>query len=360
MTAESSLKVDPDVKMPAAVLAAAKRSEQMHKQLRDNPVPEGQEGTDGQQAQAAEQPVTQQGNPQAPTDAPLTADAPKTPASEPKPAPQADDEETWERRYKSLHGRYNKQETTIKQMGEEIRSLQQVISTLSVGPAAESAPGASPKTEAPIEDPLTPDEINEYGEDLLRVVAKKARAEVEPLLRSRDEEIARLKRQLEGVNGFVQGSAKERLQAQLDERLPQWRELNTNQDFLNWLALPDPYSGGIRHDMLKAAYSQGNANRVLAFFNGFLAEEAVVAPAKGEQNQQGQVVPKVPLSSLAAPGRAKAAASDTRPAEKPVISRADIAKFYLDVSSGRYRNREADKAKFEAMIFEATREGRIR
>jgi hypothetical protein len=119
--------------------------------------------------------------------------------------------------------------------------------------------------------------------------------------------------------------------------------------------------------MLKEAYAQGNANRVLAFFNGYLAQEAAVAPAQGGPDTStaqpsAQNVQKVPLASLAAPGRAKAAAADSAPAgnEKPIISRAQIAAFYAEVAAGKYRTRPEDKAKTEAIIFSATRDGRVR
>jgi hypothetical protein len=62
--------------------------------------------------------------------------------------------------------------------------------------------------------------------------------------------------------------------------------------------------------------------------------------------------------TLAAPGRAKSAAA-AAPAEKPFFTSAQITRFYADVNSGKYRGREADKAKLEAQIFDAQREGRI-
>lgn len=112
--------------------------------------------------------------------------------------------------------------------------------------------------------------------------------------------------------------------------------------------------------MLKAAYAQGDARRVLAFFNGFLAEEAATSPAEAEPEVETARVSKVPLQNLAAPGRAKSAASNSAPAEKPIFTRAQIATFYADVAAGRYRGKDADKVKLETQIFEAQREGRIR
>lgn len=358
MNTEPSLKPDPDVKIPAAVAAAAKRSEEMFHQYRDTAAEVTEEGNHEQNEPEGEKPQELRAESlksETPkTEAPK-AEAPKSEAQ--KPA----DEATWEQRYKAMHGRYMKQEQIIKQMTGELQSLQQVIATMKVAGATDAKPDAAAQdAQQSAQSLLTDEEINEYGEDLLRVVGKRARAEFEPLLRQRDEEIRQLKARLEGVGDVVQTNAKERMFAQMDKELPQWRDLNTNQDFLRWLGLPDPYSGGIRHDMLKAAYAQGNAHRVLAFFNGFLAEEAAVDPAREQADTKVVSVSRVPLSSLAAPGRAKAAASNPEPAEKPTFTRAEIAKFYLDVSSGKYRGREAEKQKIEGMIFEATKAGRVR
>ena len=192
------------------------------------------------------------------------------------------------------------------------------------------------------------------------MVGKKAKEELAPIIKGYEAKIAELEKKLDGVNGVVAQDVHAKLMGTLDEKLPTWRELNTNEEFLNWLRLPDPFSGAIRHDMLKAAYAAGNASRVLAFFNGFLAEEAAVAPAKGDPDVPTEKVAKVPLAKLAAPGRAKTAAGNSAPAEKPIFTRAQIASFYADVANGKYRGKDADKNKFEAQIFEAQREGRIR
>ena len=78
---------------------------------------------------------------------------------------------------------------------------------------------------------------------------------------------------------------------------------------------------------------------MLAFFNGFLAQEAALAPAI-----PGVPAPaadgKIPLDTLAAPGRAKTAAANA-PVEKPSFTTAQIAQFYADSSRGKYRGREA-------------------
>jgi hypothetical protein len=45
-------------------------------------------------------------------------------------------------------------------------------------------------------------------------------------------------------------------------------------EFHDWLKLQDTFSDAIRHELLTAAYERNDIPRVLAFFNGFLAQEA--------------------------------------------------------------------------------------
>lgn len=341
---EPTLKDDPDLKLPQSVRDAAARSEELHRMYRDQPEGEvtsqGNADTDAASlAQPAEQPVER----------PLAQEQPPLPAND-------DGDQSWEHKYKSIHGRYVRQQDQIKALTEQVQNLNAVIATMQ---ATSSAPAPAQVPEFDIEQ-LTPEEVTDYGEDFLKVVGKRAKQELAPVLKQLMAENETLKKRLEGVTGFVQQDSSQKLLSTLDAKLPNWREMNTNQEFLDWLSLPDPYSGAIRHDMLKAAYAQGNASRVLAFFNGFLAEEAAVAPAQAEPDASETRVSKVPLANLAAPGRAKTAAANTPPAEKPIITRAQVSAFYAEVAQGKYRGKEAEKARLEAMIFAAQNDGRIR
>lgn len=348
---QPTLQHDPDLKLPKSVLEAAARADELFNTYRDQPAEAPQ--TEGTQ-------VTLEGNPEL-NAAALANDNQPQAIQEPahaQEAPAGDGEQSWEHKYKSIHGRYVRSQEQIRSMGETITNLQNVIATLQ---ATAPVAAAAPVPELSAERLVTDEEVNDYGEDLLKVMGKKAREEFAPIFNAQKAEIDALKKKLEGVSGFVQQDSHTKLLTTLDEKLPNWREMNTNEVFLDWLSLPDPYSGAIRHDMLKAAYAQGNASRVMAFFNGFLAEEAAVAPAKAEPDTlETTTVPKVPLQNLAAPGRAKTAAAAPAPAEKPIFTRAQIAAFYADVAAGKYRGKDADKNKAEAAIFAAQREGRIR
>lgn len=349
---EVTLPHDPNIKLPAAVRAAAARSDEIIKAMN------AQEGVTSESN--GEQPAPQTSEPA------QTASEPAQPVAESQPPKEnpkqgtkesasSDDESSWERRYNSMKGRFDRAQSQVKDLSEQIQSLQNVIATMQVQATSQPLP------EVQVEKLITEDEERDYGQDFLKVVGKKAKEEIVPIIKGYEAKIAELEKKLQGVNSVVTQDSHAKLMTTLDEKLPTWRDLNTNEDFLSWLRLPDPFSGVIRHDMLKAAYAAGNASRVLAFFNGFLAEEAAVAPAKGDSDDvPTETVAKVPLAKLAAPGRAKTAAGNSAPAEKPIFTRAQIASFYADVANGKYRGKDADKNKLEALIFEAQREGRIR
>lgn len=350
MSAKSLPATDPNVKIPAAILASAARADQAYNSVYNPEPAEGPEGQSQENEPAAPEtpapetpPVTAQGN-----EPPLAA------------APKGDDEQSWEHRYKSMKGRYDRAEQQLRTMSDQIASLQNVIATMQVEqPAAQSAPA-----EMRAERLITPEEEADYGSEFLSVVGKRAKEELLPIVSQYEQKIAQLEAKLAGVGGYVQQDARQRMESTLREQVADIDNINRNPHFLAWLKLPDPYSGAIRHSLLKEAYDRNDAARVVAFFKGFLSEEAALDPAPSagpDQTQMAAPPPgKVPLEAFAAPGRAKTAAAANAPAEKPIFTRAQIAKFYAESAAGKFRGREAEKDRTEQQIFEAEREGRIR
>ena len=336
--------LDPNVKMPKAVRDAAARSDQMFEQFRDQavtsesnePAPES-EANPELSAQSLAQDNTQQVQDQ-------------TPQHEEAPEP---DDKTWQDKYKRVNGRLTRANEQIRALSEQISGLQHTIATMQFNQTA------SQDYEPKVQKFITEQEESDYGQDFLNVVGKKAKEEFFPELEAQRQKIADLEAKLQGVQGVVVQDTQAKMFETLDTQIPEWRDLNHDPDFLDWLRLPDTYSGDIRHNMLKAAYAQSNASRVAAFFKGFLAEEAAVAPA-GARPDNATTRSKVPLENFASPGRAKTATASSGPAEKPIFTRAQIAAFYTDVNANKYRGRDAEKNKLETQIFEAQRDGRIR
>jgi hypothetical protein len=118
---------------------------------------------------------------------------------------------------------------------------------------------------------------------------------------------------------------------ELDAAVPDWRQINADERFHQWLLMPDPYSGVIRDRLLKDAVRAANAQRVITFFKGFLAA-AGQAPA-GQRSY--------PTSS-----------------GKPIYTRGQITQM----ASMRRRGQigDAEWARWEHELVAAGREGRIK
>jgi hypothetical protein len=365
MVGKVTLKDDPNTFIPPAVRKAAKAAEEAFAAQGTDQVAQ----VDARQNEAAPQPPSEPppepvATPPQPQPQPSVPPAPPPQPQQVPPAPPAPTAATppvtpqppdWERQAKTWEGRYKRAEADIMAMSNQLASMQSLIATMSK-PTSETPPELRP------ESLLTPEEVNEYGEEFLGVVAKRAKQELSPEVQALKHELATLKNQFKSNADQSHNKATLDMEATLDQRLPQWRDINVLPDFHAWLALPDMYSGAIRHELLRAAYAQCNTPRVFAFFKGFLDQEAALAPREGEPHQAADFNGggKVPLETFAAPGRAKTAAASPAPAEKPIITRAQISNFYAESAAGRYRGREAEKNRLEAMIYEAQREGRIR
>ena len=74
----------------------------------------------------------------------------------------------------------------------------------------------------------------------------------------------------------------------MDSLLPGWQDLNRDPNFIAWTKRSDVYSGLNRQELLQKAWYAGDSNRVAAFFQGFLAEEAATDPAAAQARQQAQ------------------------------------------------------------------------
>lgn len=316
-------KADPDVKVPAAVRAAAARADELLRSTTEIPEPAPDPAITPDLLPTPAPEVTSQGNDPAPT--PVAAN------------------DNWEHRYNSMKGRYDGSKARIRQ-------LEELVSTLQSGPVPTPTPAHITTNRL-----ITPEEETEYGPEFLSVVGKKAREELAPVVADVADKINRLQTSMKLT-------AKQTMHAVLDDTISNWRDINKSPEFLDWLDLPDTYSGATRISLLQAAYEQNDTPRVLAFFRGFLTEEAAHVPATGDPApalEHPTPAARVPLIELAAPGRAKSAATIV-PAEKPIFTRTQIARFYTDVAAGRYRGRDEEKNKLEKQIFEAQAEGRIR
>jgi hypothetical protein len=358
--------IDPDVKIPRAISAQGERADQIQRAIA------------GSDSTADGKPPSPQGEPPAPVPQPTptepedqSQDSP-SPHEDPATGGEPADAQNWERRFKGLQGRYDRDVRQMREnvslMSDQIRQLQSENATLRTAMPAptQQANGAA----APAHTLLTPQEIEDYGPEFVDVARRIAQEVAGPL----QAEVHSLRAQLGTVQQETGNSFLQRMDREISAEIKDWAALNRDQRFVEWVKLPDVFSGAIRQQLMQEAWNAGDSRRVVAFFRAFLTEEAAVDPrrANGQMRQQGfnrtvtptpspvappTQEPQLALEDLAAPGRAHSAGGS--PAEKPVYTSADLTRFWTDVAHGRWRGREAQQQAVEADIMQAQKEGRI-
>lgn len=329
-------------------------------------------------------PGTQPG-PQEPVGADPAGDDPAAagePAGEVETQGDPVGEDTWEQRARSMAGRLDQALNANQQLANRISELEMQASTQRLygkGPATPATPATPP---APV-NLLTEAERADYGDEFFDVVGRRAKELMMPELAAFDARMKRMEQGQQAVVEITQKTAKRGVYDVLREVVPDWQQINHHPDFHVWLSHPDPYSGMTRKDLLTDAFARHDANRVVNFFSGFLAEAtglpqnpqggtsaAPPLPGNGQGSGQGPrtAAPPLPgngngsgrptLESFAAPGRAGSGPQTVAP-DKPVYTQAQIAKFADDERRGLWRGREVEAAAVWADIFRAQHEGRL-
>jgi hypothetical protein len=307
-------------------------------------------------------------SPAAPTsapEAPPMATAPSEVASQqPSLAPTSvppvsEPEESIEQRYKSLQGRLEQERRNNAAMVERLNSMENLVATMQISGKRQGEP--QPVTYQKL---LTEQEAQDYGEEMLTVVGKRAREEFMPDFTQLANKIQSLEERLNGVGTVMSKAEQGKVYNALNETVPDWEAINTSEDFKAWLGEPDPYSGMPRMGLLQDAFARHDANRVVRFFQGFTSEATGTPTSPAAQGSSAPPLPngqgsgKPSLMDYAAPGRARSAPQALSP-DKPIYSQAQIARFYADKRVGKYRGREAEAEAVERDIFQAQHEGRI-
>jgi hypothetical protein len=295
-------------------------------------------------------------NPPAPAPETPPAPAPATPpAPAPAPTPPVDEND---QRYRSLQGRHESLQRNYAATTERLKQLEDALALVQ----AQNPPSNGQQPPAPTYEKLvTPQEEDEYGQEMLSVVERKAKEVFSPELAALAARLQKIEGQVTSVVQVNSRTAQEKMYDHLGDKVPNWKELNQDDGFKDWVGGVEPFSGRTRRDLLLEAFSRQDGPRVAQFFTGYL--EATGNP----QDTQAKDTPPAPtpgtgakpsLADFAAPGRARTVPPPATP-DKPVYTAATITKFMADKIAGKYRGREADADAIERDIFLAQGEGRI-
>lgn len=273
------------------------------------------------------------------------APAAPTPAPAPTPAVQRDPEETWEHRYRTLQGMHNK---NVEDLKNRLHNFEQQNRQMAAQLEALNKAAATPPTP-------DPKDVETFGQDLVEMVQRQVEHMLSRAAKQIDERLNAFEQKLTGTTKAVEQTAEEIFLSRLKEQVPNYAEINSNQDFLNWLAEIDDVYGLPRQSALTNAANALDVDRVAKVFKAFLAtitpapvSPAPAAPARtAASDLERQIAPST------------VATAPTASAQTQNFTVSDVQAFYNDVRLGKYRGREQEAAEIEVRINRALAEGRI-
>ena len=239
-------------------------------------------------------------------------------------------------------------------------------------PARRRCRCAAPEERADAAEPMvkpklvTDEEADEYGEEFLDVVGKRAKEEYAPEFDELAERLKRLEGRVEGVGTVIEKTQDAGpLPTRWTTRCPNWRDINRSDEFKPGCSSSTRIRAGSATKCSRKRSLDTKPDRVVTFFQGFLTEATGLPQTPQARITSAPPLPatgngsgKPSLEDFAAPGRARSAPQQLPP-DKPVYSSAWIAKFMADKRTGKYRGREADADAIERDIYQAQHEGRI-
>lgn len=290
------------------------------------------------------------------------APPPAAPAQQPASQPSAtaqpvvaaaeDPLKVAEHRYSVLAGKYNAE---INQMRGAVAALQAENAALVSRATAAPAPAPAPRVEDSFNTSVvTPKEREEYGQELIDMMARLARANGASEVAGLRAEVERLKGGVAQTQQIAVETLKDRVWSALATHVPGWEIINNSSQFLDWLEIPDIMSGVARKNGLQNAFAAGDSNRVIGIFKRFIEEDSRARSTATTTPHQAQVDP----ATLIAPGAPRGTGGEApNSANGKLWSEQEIDDFYSRVQ--RKRINPEDQKAIEAEILAAVRDGRV-
>lgn len=291
---------------------------------------------------------------------PQIAEPPAEPSSGQQALGEGGEDTAWQHKYNVLNGKYKAEvprlHKQVKDLSHQVAQLQSLLANMEQAPPA-LATASAPAMPA---DPQIKDQdVEDYGEDLVDLMKRAAHDVVAPEVQRLAQENEQLKSRLGMVTESMSTSARQTVYDELNDKVGEWAVINTSEEFLSWLNTLDPYTGRMKKELLNEAFANNDAARVVAFFKGYLKENALVSTTSDTPPANGQNAPAVDMASLAAPGIARSGAGQGTQEGQETWRQSEISAFYNDVRKGVYKNDPETKARYERSIMDAMKNNRI-
>jgi hypothetical protein len=270
------------------------------------------------------------------------------PAEEPSPTevqPSPDRTETleyWRQRASTIEGKYNAE--TVRALnelsnyrGENAELKTQILELKSQMIAFQNT---LPKQETPKSPDL--EWMEEQSASFIPGVKSLIDMELEKRMLEIDKKIGTVaeRAQKAEANTFF---------TDLSGKVSDWKVINDNKEFIDWLSQRDKYSARPKLDLLRDAVSRQDLETTASFFTDWKESLGKQAQDTGK--------PKPNIDKFASPSKPTGGAA--KPKETDPVSRDFIKKFYEDSTKGKYRGREEEAKKIEESINLALSEGKI-
>ena len=224
--------------------------------------------------------------PQAPEPAPKDPTEPVAPVAPVvlDPEPIADGDVDWEHKFNVLKGKYEADAKTKVELEADNKSLvelsenqgQVLAAQAQAAIQAKNAEPAAPAVEAPQVpsiDALDVTDFTSYGDEIEALATRVNMLSdlIRSLIESGGVKGVDPKR-LDRLEQTVQVTAEEKYFQELDDAIPNWREIDNSAAFKKWLNTQDGVSLYRHGDMLRNAASNYRYLQVIAIFKKFAAE----------------------------------------------------------------------------------------
>lgn len=288
---------------------------------------------------------------QAAPEAQQAAPAPAPTESKPDAAPRVEQDDVWKRRYDSLRGKYDAEvpqlHSQLRAQGEQLQAIAQQLQEVKA------------KTPTEQEKPLvTTEDETAFGPDLVDLIRRVSRTEfaagIEKLMPVLTSKIDTVEKSVSTVSARQQADAEGKFWARLNKLVPDWQEMNVDQQFLSWLASINPVVNVPYQSILVAAQQALNADQVAAVFDEFKRIHGGKKPTPPTTDQASQTDQE--LESLVSPSTSRSNTPAPQ-GDKRIWSGKDYAAAY----DPRLRNTKSKEeiAKLQAAADLAVAEGRI-
>lgn len=295
------------------------------------------------EVEALEKQLQAQADPAEETEVAPQTPEPVTPveAAPAQPVATNPDEDTWQRRYETLIGKYNAE---VPRLHDQVRELSNRLAAMSQPPE----PKEPPKDEKPTKL-VTDQDVEAFGEDLIdlqRRVAQEVSAKYDAHIERLEAQNAALLERLQSTGSQVQAMSFEQ---RLQEAVPDFAQINADPRWVAWLNEPVPeLRGAPRRVVAQQAFDAQDVEAVADYVKLFRAS----LPTTQTDRQ-------TELNRQVAPSRgASASVPQTQTAK--VYTTADIDKMFIKVRDLNIAQKYDQAAKLEAEINAAYVEGRVR